>query len=83
MQRTTGRGGRHAMLAGDFWTGWSSILVVPSGFWNVYTVNGGRWWPFSYAVDIVCGLSSEVTGSCECGGHVDTACVWFVAVDAY
>lgn len=79
---TTGKGGRHATLAGDFWTGCCSVVVEPSGFWNVYTVNGGRWCPFSYAVDIVCGRSSDVTGSCECGGHVDTACVWFVVVDA-
>lgn len=80
--RTTGNGGRQATFAGDFWTGWLSVW--PSGFWNVYTVSGGLWWlPFSYAVDMVCGLSRDVTGSCEWGGHVDTACVWFVAVDAY
>lgn len=82
---TIGNGGRPpGTFAGDFWTGTCSFVVdvEPSGFWNVYTVSGGRWWPFSYAVEIVCGRSNDVTGSCECGGQVDTACVWFVAVDA-
>lgn len=75
MQLTIGSGGRHNTLAGDF-----CCSELTSGFWKVYTVKAGRWWPFSYAVDIVWGRSTVVVASWECGGHVDTACVGFVDV---
>lgn len=32
--------------------------------------------------EIVCGRSDGTTASCVWGGHVDTACVWFVVVEA-
>lgn len=75
MELTIGKGGRHNTLAGDF-----CCSELTSGFWKVYTVKAGRWWPFSYAVDIVWGRSTVVATSWECGGHVDTACVGFVDV---
>lgn len=58
------------MLAGDF----GLFSEIASGFWNVYTVSAGLWWPFSYADEIVCGRSAVAVPSWVCGGHVDTAC---------
>lgn len=81
---TIGNGGLHdEIVAGDFWDVLLLLfsLIVWSGFWKVYTVSAGRWWPLSYAEDIVCGRS--VFDSCAPGGgHVDIACDWFVAVEA-
>lgn len=42
---------RSTLSLEQLWFEWAS-----SG-WNVYTDRAGLWWPFSYAVDIVCGRS--------------------------